>query len=39
VIAFGLQEAQLIAVLTGLIALAILAGRLVLARAPAPAGH
>ena len=39
VIAFGLQEAQLIAVLTGVVALAILAGRLVLARAPVPASH
>jgi phosphatidylglycerol---prolipoprotein diacylglyceryl transferase len=39
VIVFGLQEAQLIAVLTSAIALAILAGRLVLARTPVPAGR
>ena len=38
VIALGLQEAQIIAVLTSLIALAMLAGRLVTSRAPARAG-
>jgi len=36
VIVFGLQEAQLIAVLTSAIALAVLVGRMVLTRAPAP---
>jgi phosphatidylglycerol---prolipoprotein diacylglyceryl transferase len=39
VIAFGLQEAQLIAVLTGVVAIAILAGRLLLTRAPMVANH
>jgi phosphatidylglycerol:prolipoprotein diacylglycerol transferase len=38
VIAFGLQEAQVIAVLTALVALAILAGRTMLTRAPVAAG-
>jgi len=37
VIAFGLQEAQLIAVLTSALALAILGARLALSRAPVPA--
>jgi phosphatidylglycerol:prolipoprotein diacylglycerol transferase len=39
VLAFGLQEAQLIAVLTGVVALAILVGRQLLARTPIVANH
>jgi len=39
VIVFGLQEAQLVALATGLLALAILAGRTLLARSPVPAGR
>lgn len=39
VVAFGLQEAQLIAVLTGVIALAIMAARMMLSRAPALANR
>ena len=39
VIVFGLQEAQLIAVLTSAVAVAILAARLAISRAPVPAGR
>jgi phosphatidylglycerol---prolipoprotein diacylglyceryl transferase len=39
VIAFGLQEAQLIAILTGVVAAAILVGRLLVTRAPIEANR
>lgn len=39
VIVFGLQEAQLVAIVTGAVALAILAGRTIAARATVPAGR
>jgi phosphatidylglycerol:prolipoprotein diacylglycerol transferase len=39
VIVFGLQEAQLIAILTSVVALVILAGRLALSRTPVPAAR